>query len=826
MMKNKFYAALLSGAAMAVALSGQAHAQAVQDEIVVTGSRAPGRTAVNSPVPIDVVSADALERSGATGGELGAALQSLSPSFNFQRQSNSGPADIVRAAQLRGMSPDQVLVLVNGRRRHTTSVVNLESKIGRGTTPVDFNAIPISAIERVEILRDGAGAQYGSDAIAGVINLILDDAPEGGELNVSYGAHVTDFTYPVFDGPFSVSGERTEQLTDGETVTASLEGALPLGPEGFVRFGAEYRDRKQTERGGAEGGAFFIFPTTIGDGSANEALLNRRLYRPGDPESTDLSFWANAQYDLSNAAQLYGFTIISDREAKGAAFFRYPDDTRTVPAIFPNGYRPVTTGENTDISLTGGVRGDWAGWAYDVSLTYGRNEFDFGVENSLNPSFGAASPTAFNLAGYELQQTVLNADFTRALDWGVGVAPIDFAWGVELRSETFETSPGDPESYRAGPVAGAPVGAQAGPGLAPADTADADRDVAGVYVEASIDATERLLIDIGARYENFSDFGDSLAGKVAARYALSDIVAVRGSVSNSFRAPSLSQIDFAFSTTQFGAGGALQTVRTLRNSSPIARALGARDLEEETSVNYTLGFTAAIGGQFTLAIDAFRIDVDDRITLSERIEGGGLEAFVLANFGVADVAAVNFFTNAVDTSTEGFDVVATYSTEAVGGDLVLSAAYNQSNTSIESVRPDPVDLTTLGVTGTLFGIEERNTLVDAAPSEKLTLTADWRGDRLSLLARAIHYGETRRVFNFGGGFEPTQTYGSETQLDLEAGYRFNDAVRVAIGGANILDNYPDRSNGDIFTGGVFPYDVISPIGFNGAYYYARLKYSF
>lgn len=824
-----YKSALLGSAAILLLTSGQALAQEAptpEEEVVVTGSRVSGRTIVSSSSPIDVVSSDALTTSGATGGELGAALQSLSPSFNFQRQSNSGAADMVRAAQLRGLSPDQVLVLVNGRRRHVTSVVNLESKVGRGTTPVDFNAIPISAIERVEILRDGGGAQYGSDAIAGVINVILDDAPEGGELSVSYGAHVTDFTYPVFSAPFTVSGDRTDSVTDGETIVASIEGALPLGRQGFVRFGAEYRDRQETDRGGAEGGAFFIFPTPVGSGAANEALLNQRLYRPGDPESTDLSLWANGEYDLANGVQLYAFSLFSQRDARGAAFFRYPDDTRNVPSVYPNGYRPATTGESEDISISGGLRGELAGWSYDAGLTYGRNQFDFGVENSLNASFGAASPTSFQLAGYEFDQTTLNLDFTRAFDLGIGVAPVSFAWGAEFRRETFQTTAGDPESYLQGPVPDVPVGAQAGPGLAPEDTADSDRDVAALYAEASLQLNERLLVDVGARFEDYSDFGDALAGRLAGRYQLTDALALRGSISNAYRAPSLSQIDFAFSTTQFGLGGALQTVRTLRNSSPIARALGARDLEEETSSNYSVGLIAQLGDSFTITIDAFRIDIDDRITLSERIEGGNLENFIFTNFGVANVAAVNFFTNAVDTSTEGFDIVATYRTGLAGGNLALSAAYNQSDTSIESVRPDPVDLTSLGVSGTLFGIEERNTLIDAAPGEKFSFTSDWRGDRLSLLGRLTWYGETRRVFNFGGGFEPEQIYGSEVQLDLEAGYRLNERVTVSVGGANVLDNYADRSNSDIFTGGVFPYDVISPIGFNGAYYYARLNVGF
>lgn len=816
---------LISTSLIALGVTAAAAQEITSDEIVVTGTRAEGRTSLTSPVPVDVITDDALVRAGATGGELGSALQAIAPSFNFQRQSNSGPADIVRSAQLRGMSPDQVLVLVNGRRRHTTSVVNLESKVGRGTTPVDFNSIPLGAISRIEVLRDGAGAQYGSDAIAGVINIILDDAPDGGEFTASYGAHVTDFTFPVFSAPFTESGERTEDITDGETFIFSAEGALPLGASGFIRFGGEYRDRQATDRGGAEGGAFFIFPTTVGDGSANEALLNQRLYRPGDPESTDISLWANAQYDLANGVQLYGFTLLSQREAEGAAFFRYPDDTRTVPSIYPNGYRPVTTGDNTDIAISGGARGEWAAWAYDLSLTYGRNEFDFGVENSLNASLGAASPTSFHLANYEFDQLSLNADFTRELGIDFGQGPALLALGAEFRRETFTTSPGDEASYIAGPF-DAPIGAQAGPGLAPGDTADTDRDVFGAYADLSADVTSRLFVEGAVRYENYSDFGDALAGKLAARFTLTDALALRGSISNSFRAPSLSQIDFAFSTTQFGPGGTLTTVRTLRNSSPIAQALGAQDLEEETSVNYTLGLTVDLAPDFTLTIDAFQIDVDDRITLSETLSGGGLEAFVLANFGISGVTAVNFFTNAVDTSTTGVDIVATHRRDLFNGSLTLVGAYNHSETEIESVRPDPVDLAALGISGTLFGLEERNTLVDAAPQDKFTLSADWQGDRLSLLARVTHYGETRRVFNFFGPGVPEQTYGAETQLDLEAGWQFNDRVSIAVGGANVTDNYPDRSSADIYTGGVFPYDVISPIGFNGAYWYGRLRVAF
>ncbi|MFN9731430.1 MAG: TonB-dependent receptor plug domain-containing protein, partial [Pseudomonadota bacterium] len=371
-MKPIHRTALASAIALGLAAPAYAAPQADATEleqIVVTGTRAKDRTVLESAVPIDVITRDDLRRAGAVGQELGQVLQNLLPTFNFPRQSNSGGADHVRAGQLRGLSPDQVLVLVNGKRRHTSAIVNLEAKIGKGTNPVDFNSIPLGAIARIEVLRDGAGAQYGSDAIAGVINIILDDAPAGGEVGFTYGAHRTDFE-PTDD-----------TLTDGQTRSFDAEIGIPLSERGFLRFGLDYTDRAQTERGGPDGIPFFEEQTP-----ANLALAGRVNYRPGDPAVTAYNGWFNGLLPVGEAFDLYAFGTYNDRESEGAAFFRYPDSSQNFRSVYPQGYRPFTTGDNSDTAATVGARGSGSAWSWDASLGFGRNAFDFGVANSLNAS--------------------------------------------------------------------------------------------------------------------------------------------------------------------------------------------------------------------------------------------------------------------------------------------------------------------------------------------------------------------------------------------------------------------------------------------------------
>lgn len=770
--------------------------------VVVTGTRTPGRTATQSPVPVDVVTAADIERAGAYG-ELGAALQVLAPSFNFSRQSNSSSTDVVRYGQLRGMNPDQVLVLVNGRRRHTTSVVSLDAKIGRGTTPVDFNSIPVSAIERIEVLRDGAGAQYGSDAVAGVINVILKDDAAPTTIEASYGAHVTDF-------------EPTgREITDGHTASLAVSSGITLGEGGFLRFGAEYRDRSATSRGAPINAFAFIFQVEP------DSPLNRRfagqpgLYRPGDPDVTDLNVWLNGENTVGGAL-VYGTVTFNQREGEGAAFYRYPDGSAGVPSLYPRGYRPITTNDNQDIGVIFGVRRPVGAWEVDAGINAGRNTFAYGVRNSANPSLGAASPTSFRSASFESSLLAVNVDATREIGWG------NLAVGAELRGETYATIAGDPASYLAGPLAlaGQRVGAQAGPGLSPTDATTVDRTVVAIYAEAGLEPVpDRLSLDLAARYESYSDAGDALAGKVSGRLELADGIALRASASNSFRAPSLSQTAFQFTTTTLGGGGALVDVRTVAPGSAIGRALGAPDLEPETSVNLSAGFALSLGA-FNLTLDAFRVDVDDRIIVTER--NFGFANLIRTRTGVANVTDVAVFTNGVDTRTEGLDLVATWRTALLGGNLHLTGAFNRSETEVRGVTRGAGFVPGFVV----LGVEERNTIESSAPVDRATGSAAWSSESWTLTARVTRHGETTRVFNFGGGFEPEQTYGAVSQLDLEAEWQILPTVSVAIGGNNVLDAYPDRSIDDIAYFGALPYDVLSPIGFNGAYWYGRTRITF
>jgi iron complex outermembrane recepter protein len=816
-MRPVIYAALWVGL-LAASYGGRAHAAtdaAVTpaldklDEVIVTGTRVKGRTVLDSPVPVDVLSAHDIAHTGAVAGELGQALQSLAPSFNFPRQSNSGGSDHVRAAQLRGMSPDQVLVLVNGKRRHTSAIVNLESKIGKGTTPVDFNSIPLNPTNRVGVFRDGAGAQYGSDAIAGVINVILDDRAAGGEASLSYGQNRTSFK------------PTNQTLHDGATTVAQLKHGFAVG-NGFLDVGAEFRHRGSTNRAGFDGGGFFISDSET---PANDATLGQRNFAPGDGDAKDKDVWYNLRLPMDNGVELYSFATYDHRDSLGAAFFRYPDSAANQIAVYPNGYRPQTTGVNRDISAVAGMNGKVSAWSWDSSLTYGQNNFDYGLQHSLNASLGPTSPTTFKIGDFKFDQLTLNLDATRQLEAGLA-QPLDLAVGAEYRHEKYQTGAGDPASYAAGPFTDKYAGAQAGPGLTPADAANAARTVGSVYGDLSVHPNRALLVDLAGRFEHYDDFGNAVAGKLSGIYQLTPAFALRAAVSNSFRAPSLSQISYKLTSTSFGNGGALTQVLTLPVSSPIARALGAQDLKAEKSVNFSGGFTLQAGEQFSLTADYFHVRVKDRITISERLQSDALTALLQTQFGLTGVEGVNFFTNAVDTTTDGVDLVANYRVDLGGGTFKLTGAYSYARTRIDGVAATPAQLAALDITTALVGLEERNTLEGAAPRNKAILTAEWSDPRCSLLARITRYGSATRVFDFGGGFVPTQTYAAKSQLDLEAEYKLTKQLSLAVGADNALDEYPDLSSSDINYIGNFPYDVLSPIGMNGAFYYLRAGLSF
>lgn len=745
-----------------------------QDEIVVVGTRGDARSALESPVPVDVIGAEQIARVESLGGELGELLQELAPSFSFPRQSNSGTADHVRAAQLRGMSPDHVLVLVNGKRQHTAAVVVLESKIGLGTNPFDFNTIPLSAIERIEILRDGAGAQYGSDAIAGVINIVLKSGAGGGA-TASYGAHRTDFE-PI-----------DETITDGHTWSVSADYGLELAGEGIVHLGVEYRDRAPTNRAGIGALPFFEEQTP-----ANLALDPARVFAPGDGGAENLYLWYNLALPVGER-ELYSFARFAGRDSEGTGFFRYPDGFTSNPAAHPNGFRPVTLGENRDFSFTAGFEGTDFDTDWDLSVTLGQNDFESGVTNSANPSMGAASPTIFDLGSFTFTQTTVNADLVRPFEVDGLAGPLSFAYGAELRFENYETDAGEPASYEQGPVF-ADVGAQAGPGLSADSVVDVDRFVWSLYADMEAEVTEALELGAAVRYEDYDDFGNALTGKLTAMFDVHEMIALRGAAGTSFRAPSLAQTGFRSSTINFGEGGMLVQFRHLPVTHPDAIANGATPLKEEESVNLSAGVVVTPTNDISITLDFFQIDVDDRVTF------------------VSPGNNVTFFSNRVDTETTGFDIVATGGLEVGGGTLGWQASYNRSETDVKNPE--------------VLGAEDLNTIETAPPKDKFILSGVWEIDRWSFLSRATRFGETTRVFDFGGGFPPPQTYGAEWSIDAEVEASITEAWTVAIGADNLLDEYPDRSSPDIGFFGHLPYDVLSPIGMNGRFWYVRSAYDF
>ena len=800
---NRFIRLILSGSVLASATavvaqdSSDFETQALE-ELIIVGSRTPGRSVEDSPVPIDIISADDLEQSASIGGEVGNLLQANIPSFNLPRQSNSDQADIVRAAQLRGLSPDHTLVLINGKRRHVNSVISVESKLGRGSAPVDFNTIPTNAIERIEVLRDGAAAQYGSDAIAGVINIALKDSADEGRVNLSYGAHSTS---PDPTGT---------DITDGQTALISINKGFSVA-DGFINLSAEYRDRAATNRAGFDqlptiGFGEFIVPIPSSDApeaAPNNALAGRRNYLIGDGESESLALSYNAGFNLSSGFDLYSFGTYSDRDAEGYNFFRYPVSENNVTSVFPNGFVPITVAAVTDYFFAAGTRGVLSsGWSLDASLTHGLNDFDQDTRNSINSSLGASSPTFFNIAEFQYSQTLWNIETSKEFNFDGG-ASMNFAAGLEYRTENYETTAGDPASYQAGANADGSIGAQGGAGLQPEDTADADRDSYSAFIDMEFDMTEKLLIATALRYEDYEDFGTTTNWKLAGRWELFDGLALRGAASTGFRAPALAQAFFAGRSTSFGTGGALVNSVNLPVSDPLAVANGAQKLQAEESDSLSVGFTYGVEN-FRLTFDYYAIDIDDRISLSETLDvsGNGIDP---------TIESIRFFTNVVDTETTGFDIVASYDI----GNWDISLAYNDTDTDV--VKTDSA----------VFSIEEINTLETAAPESKLIFSSRWSNDQFSVLARATRYGDTMRVFDFGDGFEPAQVYSSVTTIDADIQWRITDSWNLGVGANNLLDEYPDESIFDISYFGNLPYDAgVAPAGVNGRYAYLRTSYDF
>jgi iron complex outermembrane recepter protein len=788
------------------------------NEVVVTGTRVAARTRLDSLAPVDVLSTETLTTQATT--ELAEALANVAPSLDFPRPSITDGTDHIRPATLRGLAPDQTLVLVNGKRRHQSALVNVNGSIGRGSAAVDLNAIPLAAIETVEVLRDGASAQYGSDAIAGVINLRLRDAREGGNASVTYGRYDTDVQ--------TERGDRRED--DGATMTASGWVGLPLGTEGFATLSAEYRDRDPTSRGDFD----------------NRVPGSPITSRYGDADVTDKTLYVNAGIPLEGDWSLYGWAGYQNREGNSAAFPRIFNDARNVPAIYPNGFLPLITTDIDDVATGWGVKGQVAGWDADVSLVYGSNQIDYGVENSLNTSYGPASQTSFDAGGMSYDQFVLNAGVVRGFDVGLA-QPLNVALGIEARREGYGIDAGEPASYDRGPVVGAPAGSQGFPGFKPENELDEHRTAYGAYVDVESQVTEKFLASVAVRGEHYSDFGSAVTGKLSGRFDFTKSFALRATVSNGFRAPGLQQEFFTSTATNFINGIPFE-VGTFPATSATATVLGARPLDAEKSKNYSLG-TVLRFGSFEATLDAYRIDIEDRIVLSENLNTPQVAALI-APFG-ASVA--RFFINGVDTKTQGIDLVARYSlrTERVGR-FELVAAGNWNDTEVQRLpslnvidnicqgQPQPC------TPPVLFGRVNTLTFEEGTPNRKLSLSVDWSwpigNATYGVNLKGTQYGDvvepgTPTTAEISAGFESGRdlVIHGDTLADLALKAKFmDDKLGITIGADNLFDQYPDRvpNNRVLPTGAVnlnatnaLGFSRYSPYGFNGRFVYARLGYN-
>ncbi|MEX2496895.1 MAG: TonB-dependent receptor [Woeseia sp.] len=850
--KFSIYKVLLLALAVPMSVVLPQHSAAQQgdeeiEEIVTTGTRRAARSVTDSAVPIDVISGDDFIKQGAT--DMDALLRGAIPSYNVNQQPISDAATIVRPANLRGLSPDSTLVLVNGKRLHRSAVVAfLGGGIADGSQGPDLINIPGLALKQVEVLRDGASAQYGSDAIAGVINFVLRDNSDGLIAEAKFGE--------MYEG-------------DGTSQTLAFNLGLPLTDAGYANFTAEFNEADATSRSTQRDDAQALI-----DAGNTAVRVPAQIW--GAPEIRDnFKLWANVGLDLGNDNEAYVFGNWGERTVEGGFFFRNPNtrggvndgpinpitgnDTILVadltfgpsddgvgcpvvdiiadvpdpaalaavgadPNCFafnllePGGFTPQFGGEVADASITGGTRGELAnGWMYDVSASYGRNAVDYFISNTVNPQLAALGddmPRTFRPGSYIQSERNVNLDVAREVAFANFASPLNVAFGLEHRFEQFEIKSGDPNSFfidRSAdlPSQGFGIGSNGFPGFKPADAGVFDRESFAAYIDLEADVTDALLVNAAIRFEDFQDFGTTTNGKLAARLQITDNFAIRGAASTGFRAPTVGQTNVRNVTTAF-TDGELQDEATLPPTNPISVQKGGVPLDPEESVNLTAGFIATIG-PIDLTLDYFNIEVEDRIALTTTQPLTAQDIQELLALGITDAqsfSGVRFFTNDFDTTTQGVDLVATASADLFGGNTDFSLAYNWTDTEVDSFNPD------------IIGDTRVRQLEENLPRHRASVTASHtQGDWLGLI-RANYYGEYYEA-HLDDGTLPIDA-GAEFTVDVEIGYNFTDSLNLVLGAENIFDEFPDENPWAGIAGATYP--VTSPMGFNGGFWYLRLRY--
>ena len=796
--------------------------------IVVTGTRAQPRSVVESIVPIDVISAEDFSNQGDT--DVSSLLRNVAPSFNVNTQPISDAATVVRPANLRNLAPDHTLVLVNGKRRHRASVIYwLGNGVADGAQGPDISAIPAIALRQVEVLRDGASAQYGSDAIAGVMNFLLKDAASGGSVEVRTGGYTAG---------------------DGDAASVAFNIGLPMGENGFFNFSAEYGGSDATDRSVQRDDAAGLIA------AGNSAVANPAQIW-GSPEiEDDLKLWANFGHVMNSGQQFYGHANYVSKTVTGGFFFRNPNTRGSVfsgdggeslligdlngsgncptvavnnnipdptalaqvfadpncfsfQELFPGGFTPNFGGDAQDASLLLGLRGTTKGGLnWDVSASTGENEVDFFIFNTVNASLGPNTPTSFDPGLYKQEELNLNFDVSYAIN-----DRTNLAGGVEWRDEKFTIGIGQLESYEIGPLAdqGFSAASNGFPGFGPIAAGSWSRSNYAVYGDLErTSGDDKWTVGVAVRFEDFEDFGTTTNGKLAGRYKINDLWQVRGSVSTGFRAPTPGQSNAFNVSTEFD----LQLMDLVNNgtipsSSRVAELRGGQPLKAEESTNIALGVVFQ-NGPFTLTADYFQIDLEDRLAVTQNFSLTPDEVESLLAEGITSAGNLQnfrFFTNDFDTETSGVDIVATYVPPAMDGNTTFSFLFNLTETEVTKFNPVTLDATRI------------RELQEALPETRWTLTANHKLDNgLRLLGRVSYYDDW-----FDS--EDVAVYSGKTLLDLEAGYSMDNGLSISLGGQNILDEFPDVNTG-ARSGVGNRYSQYSPFGFNGAYWYARLGYKF
>ena len=790
---------------------------------LVVGSRARHTGAEELAVPVDVYAAEALAQQGTS--ETSQILQALAASVNFPRQSVTDANDIVRPFTLRGLSPDHTLVLLNGWRRHQTPLVNnFAYGMAAGSSGVDLNAIPVSAIDRIEVLRDGASAQYGSDAIAGVVNIVTKEGQFTPVVNVDDGRYVTD-DYP----------------DDGTTVDVNGGWGIGLGRGSLALFG-EFLDRQPTNRAWAD--PFETSVTGLPDSIDNQGrVVVKRNPAPqpnhhwGDGLEKDIMTLANLRLPLNAAgtSEIYAFGGYSFREGTGNSFRRYGTDSRNWPALYPLGFLPEFAPHVTDYSAAGGWRGMTGGWAADVGASLGHNHFDYDLRNTLNVSLGPcldpAAPcapagipnqTSFFAGRLVREEFIAAANVAKSLNVGLP-APIHLAVGAAFRRERYQIVQGEPASYIDGgdttQFGGRAVaGSQGFPGFTPSDASDHHRTNFAVYTDAETELSQKLLANVAGRFETYSDVGERVTGKLALRYQPWKRLALRGTASTGFRAPGLSQEYFSKVVTNVVGGVPAQT-GIFPVGDAVARVLGSKPLRAETAVNFSGGFAYSPWSNVTMTADYFYIKIDSRVLLGATFDDDTTLAILKRN-GITDVSGIQYFTNGLDTRTQGVDVTADLRLP-VGraGTLHLTGALNYTKNEIARVNPLPAVLQN-SPESRLLDVVTRVAIEEEQPDWRSTATAQYSTGRFHALARGSYFGGFASA---KPGFcdACTETYGGKSLVDAELGYRFNH-VDLSVGVRNLFDTYPDQPTNDFNNNFLtFPWAAASPFGYNGRYLYSR-----